>query len=69
MNERHDIDFTIEKDNRKANSRKRITAVPSEWKIHKTKLLRNTGHTYKGILKEVLIYLNGREPLVGPLVE
>jgi hypothetical protein len=68
MNERHDIDFTIEKDNRKPNSRKRITAVPTEWKRHKTKSLRNTGpHT--GILKEVLIYLNGREPPLGPLVE
>jgi hypothetical protein len=46
MNERHDIDFTIEKDNRKPNSRKRTTAVSTEWKRHKTNLLRNTGHTY-----------------------
>jgi hypothetical protein len=46
MNERHDIDFTIEKDNGKPNSRKRITNVRSEWKRHKTKLLRNTGHKY-----------------------
>jgi hypothetical protein len=30
MNERHDTDFTIEKDNRKPKSRKRITAVPTE---------------------------------------
>jgi hypothetical protein len=46
MNERHDIDFTIEKENRKPNSRKRNINLPSEWKTHKTKLLRNTEHTY-----------------------
>jgi hypothetical protein len=48
MNERHDIDFTIEKENRKPNSRKRITAVPTEWKRHKTKLLRSTGILKRG---------------------
>jgi len=47
LNEPHNIDFTTEKENRKRNSRKRKIAVPSEWKINKTKLLRNTGHIYR----------------------
>jgi hypothetical protein len=46
LNEQHNTDFTTEKENRKSNGRKRKTAVPSEWKRHKTKLLRNTGHTF-----------------------
>jgi len=35
------------KKKRKQNSRKRKSAVPSEWKLNKTKSLRNTGHTYR----------------------
>jgi len=46
LNETHNIDFTTEKENRKMNSRKRKTAVPSE-KINKTKSLQNTRHTYR----------------------
>jgi hypothetical protein len=39
LNETHDVDFTAEEENKK-------TAVPSELKRSKTKLLRNTGQTY-----------------------
>jgi hypothetical protein len=47
VNETHNIDFTTEKEKGKPNSRKRKTAVLSEWKINKAKLLRITEHTYR----------------------
>jgi hypothetical protein len=46
-NDPHNIGFTTQKENRNTNSRKRKAAVPKEWKINKTKLLQNTGHTYR----------------------
>jgi hypothetical protein len=47
LDEPHNTHLTKEKDNRKRNSRKIETAVPPEWKRHKTKSLRNAGHTYR----------------------
>jgi len=47
VNEIYNTDFTAEKQNRKPKSRKRKRAVLLEWKINETKMLRNTGHTYR----------------------
>jgi hypothetical protein len=44
LNEQQNTDLTTEKQNRKPTSRNRKRAVPSEWKINQTKMLRNTGH-------------------------
>jgi len=43
LNKPHNVDFTAEKENRKPKSRKE-KSVPSEWKRHKTKLLRISAH-------------------------
>ena len=63
------IDFTTEKDNRKPKSRKRVNAVPSEWKRHKTKLLRNAGHGYRTFKRGTDIPERKVVPRVGPLVD
>ena len=47
LNEPHNTDFNTEKENWKANIKKRKIAVPSEWKINKIMMLRNTGHKYR----------------------
>jgi hypothetical protein len=47
LNEPQKIDLTTEKQNRKPKSRKIKRAVPSEWQINQTKMLRNTGHAYR----------------------
>jgi hypothetical protein len=44
VNEPQNIDLTTEKENRKPKRRKIKTAMPSEWRRDKTKLLRNAGH-------------------------
>ena len=58
LNETQNVDLTIEKENKKPNSSKRKRTTQSEWKRNKTKLLQNTGHTYRNFQK-VLKYLNG----------
>ena len=65
LNEPHNIDFTTEKENRKRNSRKRKTAVPSEWKINKNKLLQNTGHTCGNFKRGTVIPERKIAPLCG----
>jgi hypothetical protein len=47
LNELQNADLTIEKDNRKPNSRKINRSILSEWKRNKTNLPRNTGHAYR----------------------
>jgi hypothetical protein len=47
LNEPQNTDLTKEKENMKPKSRKRKRAVPSEWEINQTKMLRNTGHAYR----------------------
>jgi hypothetical protein len=47
LNETRNVEFTIGKENRKSNSRKRKRTFQSEWNINETNLLRNTGHTYR----------------------
>jgi hypothetical protein len=69
VNEKPNTDFTTEKENRKPESRKRETAVPSEWRRHKTKLLRNTGHTYRNSKRGTDTPEQKIIPLVGPLVD
>ena len=69
LNEPHNVDFTAEKENRKPKSRKRKTAVPSKWRRNKTKLLRNTEHTYRTFKIGSEIPERKIAPLVGPLVD
>jgi hypothetical protein len=64
LNEAHTIDFTAEKENRKPNSRKRKTAVASEWKINETKFPRKIGHTYR-TFKRVTDIPERKTPLEG----
>jgi hypothetical protein len=47
LNERQNIFWATEKENRKPNSRKRKRAVTSELKSKKTKLLGNSGQAYR----------------------
>ena len=49
-------DLTTEGKKRKPKSRKRKTAVSSEWKINKIELLRNTGHAYRNYKRGNEIY-------------
>jgi hypothetical protein len=65
VNEPHNIDFTIEKDNRKPKSGRRESTVPSEWKRRKTKLLRNTGHKYRTFKRSTDILEQKIDPLWG----
>ena len=53
---RKKIDLTIEKENRKPKNRKRKSAVSSESKRNKTKLLRNTRHAYRNYKRSTEIY-------------
>jgi hypothetical protein len=69
LNDTRSIDFTTEKDNRKPKNRKRKTAVPSEWKRRKTKLLRNTEHANRTFKIGTDIAERKIAPPVWPLVE
>jgi hypothetical protein len=69
LNEPRNIVFTTEEQNRKPNSRKRKTSVTSKLKRNKTKLLRNTGHTYRTFTRGTDIPERKIDPLVEPLVE
>jgi hypothetical protein len=52
-----------------AEQQKRKTAVPSEWRRNKTKLLRNTGHTYSTFKRGADILERKIVPLGGRLVD
>ena len=69
VNETHYIDFTTAKENRKTKNSKRKTAVPSEWKRNKTKLLRNTGHKNRNFKRGTDVPEQIIVSLLGPLVD
>jgi hypothetical protein len=53
LNETQNLDLTVERENKDSKVRERKRTIQLEWKRNKTKLLRNTGHTYRNF-EEVL---------------
>ena len=64
LNGTQNVDLILERGNRKPNSRKRKRTIQSEWKSSKTKLLGNTGHTYRFIKRATEVPERTIRPLV-----